>query len=80
MAQLIIEIPDNIANRVMDAICNNNGFTGTHNRQPETKAQFVKRWNINIIKNEVRVYETRIAQNAAEENTRNDIQTSIILT
>ena len=79
MAQLTIDIPNAVASRVADALCNNNGYTGTYNGQPETKLAFAKRWLINIIRNEVRVYETRVAQDNAEATVRNDIQNNITL-
>ena len=76
MAQLILTIPDALVSRVMERFC------GLHQYQeiidgvpnPETKAEFMKRTLLRIIKREVLDYESREAHKTAMLLGEKDIQ------
>lgn len=73
MATITITIPNNVANRVQDAICEKYGYTGFLDRDntiPQTKPEFVKAWIISDIKRAVKDHE---AINAIQ-NVSNDVE------
>jgi hypothetical protein len=87
MATLSITVPNNIATRVADAICNLNGYQETISDgnggtipNPQTKLEFVKHYVINVLKNQVISYEGRIAADAANLAAIQTAQAEIILT
>ena len=77
---LSIEIPNAIAQRVADAICSRHDYTGIFNGKAETKQEFVKRYLINHIREEIKLHEIVQAQATAVEQVKADIDTKITLT
>lgn len=82
MAQIILTVNDTQLARLADAVARRQGYRDTIQDpldptktipNPETKAQFVRRWLINMLKNEVVLDElqqrTKQAQSDAAANT-----------
>ena len=61
--QIPINIPDDKADLVIDAICNNHGYREIEDGP--TKAQFAKSWLIEVLKNEVASTQIPSAEQAA---------------
>lgn len=71
MAQLIITVPDNQVTRVLDGICLPLGWTPSDG----TKQNFAKQALIKYAMNLIRVYEGRLADEAA----RVDVDSNVTL-
>lgn len=88
---ITLTIPDEVKDRVVDALCSQNGYqeqleqfdaeTGavTYIDNPVTKAQFAKNSLYRYMKNSVRNYELEKARRIAEESVSADIEKDIIL-
>lgn len=74
MVQITITIPDNKANRILDALCE------VYRYKPEmgTKQQFVRSTLIKFIKDTMKLYEGRIASKTATDTVISDIDNIII--
>ncbi len=79
MAQVILTIPDAVVPRIRTAFAAVFVYTGTHNGQPETQAQFMHRQIREWIKGVVTTHERQAALVAADEATRAAIDTDIVL-
>ncbi len=84
MASITLTIPNAIASRVTDAICNSNGYTAilseTGLPNPQTKVEFVKAWLGKQLKDAVKKYEAQTASNNAFLNASTDAETNINIT
>lgn len=83
MATIVINIPDAVAPRVVDAFAKRFDYQETlpdGSPNPETKAQFAKRQVVRFVKNVVRQAEVEdartTAQATAEQSVDSDIQLS----
>lgn len=80
MAQIILNIPDAIAVRVLNAFCDNLGYNGVNeDGAPESKQQFAKRMLIKFIKDNVRSRETLNAAATASLSAQQDVDANINL-
>lgn len=84
MAQIIITIPDLHENRVLDAVTVRHGWTVESGL---TKKQFVKKYLIDILKDDVKFIEAqtareqhRIAGEAAAQTAINSVETEVTFT
>lgn len=82
MAQITINIPDNIATRVLNGFAYRFSYSpiledGSPN--PETKAQFAKRKLIEHVKQAVREAEIEQAKNAAGTTAGQSVDNDIVL-
>jgi hypothetical protein len=68
--------------RIADAICALHGYTGflPGTQTAETKLDFVKRYLIRHIKDQVKIYEAVIAAESARTTTETEIETGINIT
>ena len=77
MAQMIIQIPDALVNRVIDAVASQYGYKS---EVDGTKAAFAKKVVIDFIKGIVRAYETNrdsvAARDAAVEKVNSEVTLS----
>lgn len=80
MAQLVIDFPDSIRNRVLDAFASTYGYQATlqdGTPNPQTKAQFAKAQVARFVKEVVKGYEAtragEIARKAAHDAAENEI-------
>lgn len=74
MAQVIIDVPNSVAQRVLDAVCYLNGYTdqvsdgqGGLINNPITKVVFAKQQAANWLKASVATYEVSQAVNSARD-------------
>lgn len=79
MAQMVINIPDNIANRVVNAFAKVHGWSGTFDETPETKVQFMKRTTIRFIIDSIKRSERDDASSAAQSAVDQSIINDIVL-
>ncbi len=82
--KITLEIPDEQKDRVVDAICYLHGYEdvlvdmeGTETPNPQTKAKFAKAQIYTIIKNMVKTYEVRQAEEQATANARASVDADI---
>lgn len=83
MATIMINIPDNISNRVINGFCKRFNYSSTledGEPNPETKAQFAKRKLIEFIKQSIREVEIQDASNVAATTAGASVDTDIVLT
>ncbi|MCI0550615.1 MAG: hypothetical protein L0287_06650 [Anaerolineae bacterium] len=82
MAQMVINIPDGVANRVVNGLCKRYNYSDTleHGEpNPETKAQFAKRKVVEFIKRAVRDVEIESASKAAGDAAGASADIDIVL-
>ena len=77
MAQIILDIPLGVTNRVLDAIAAAKGWTATSGL---TKAQFAKQYIVRHIKDIVQDYEMNAAGDIARTTARAAVETEIDIT
>jgi hypothetical protein len=83
MATITINIPDTIANRVLNDFAQRFNYSPTledGSPNPETKSQFAKRKLIEYIKQACREAEIQNATNTAATTAGTSVDTDIILT
>lgn len=73
MAAITLTIPDNVVNRVLDAIAANNNYQNGG----ETKTQFAKRKMIDYLKDNVKNYEATTAVNLARKTAVTAVEAEI---
>lgn len=82
MPTITINIPDPIANRVIQGFAQRHGYSDTledGSPNPETRSQFAKRILIQYIKNSVREAEIQTASNTAATTAGQSADTDIQL-
>lgn len=86
MAQVVIDVPNAVAQRVLDAVCYLNGYTdqvsdgqGGLVSNPVTKAQFAKQQAAKWLKDNVVAYEANIAANTARDTAIAKANSEVIL-
>lgn len=82
MAQIVINIPDPVAPRVLNGFSSHYGYQATLDNgspNPETKGQFAKRKLMEIIKHAVREAEMETARNVAATTAGTSVDNDIIL-
>ena len=83
MTTVTITIPTATTQRVLDGFCQKYGYASTlegGEPNPETKAQFVKRKIIEIVKKAVRDAEIENAVNVAAGTAGTSVDTDILIT
>lgn len=82
MATITLTIQNTVVNRVLDAICNANGYRTTINGlpNPQTKSEFVKVFIATFLKSQVKEYESTIAANTASASAETDVENNINIT
>lgn len=80
MAQIILNIPDAVLPRVVDAVASNNGYPSFVNDaqgklipNPQTKGQFTKQHIVNYLKQQVTQHESVTAVTGVENSVKTDI-------
>jgi hypothetical protein len=81
MAQIILTIPDNIVQRVLNSFCARKGYTGfeSDGTTPISKIDFAKKDLANYIKNIVAQQESIEASNLASNNAQADVEQNIVI-
>ena len=80
MAQVTLTIPDEIAPRVLDAVCSRHGYQATlpnGDPNPQTQINFAKQVIYDFLKRTVRVYEISLAEQAASAAASNAVNNDI---
>lgn len=82
MATISFNVPDAIANRVLNAIATKYGFTGflADGVTPQTKTQFYKQWVINSTLAAIKEQEGNTLAATAINNNNTDINSNILIT
>ncbi len=75
MSVISLTIPDAVVSRVLDATCTRYKWDGTG-----TKAQFVKKWFIDRIIYEVKMYEGELSIRNAQKTVDADVDSKIVIT
>lgn len=82
MAQIVINIPDPVAPRVLLGFSSRYGYQATLDNgspNPETRAQFAKRKLMELIKQAVREAEMETARNVAATTAAASVDNDIVL-
>lgn len=81
MADITFTVPDNISQRVLDAVCYYNGYQNTIDAQPnpQTKLNFFKQKTREYWKACVREYEAQTAMESARVTAVSSVETDINL-
>lgn len=91
MATITINIPNPILNRVIDAYSYQHGYQDevpdrdgsgrdTLIPNPETKQQFVRRMLVRHIKQAIRAYEVRLAEDTARQAAHDKVENEVNVT
>lgn len=85
MASITINVPDAVAQRVLNGVAYQHGYQntiavdGVEVANPETKVVFVKRMIINMLRESVKAYEANKAAETARLASIDDVETKITL-
>ena len=71
--QLVINVNDTVAIRVINEVCEHFGYEGTN------KGQFVKTVIIDYIKSIVRIEEQKLARKVADDNVEHYLESEVII-
>lgn len=81
MASITLTIPDEVAVRVRNGFCYQQGYQDTINDKPnpETKTQFMKRMLTEHIKLQVKAYETTLSMETARQEAELSVDSGIVI-